>query len=214
MIDRFLGQKRRSNTIEALRNQSALFGDAGLAEAICDEAVILGLEPGEKLIEESAPTDDFYFILSGTLSIRVNDREIAFRTSGQHIGEMAVLDPGQRRSASAVAEADAVVARIDAATFNRIADSFPQLWRNIARELSKRLRQRNRYVPRMNPRPVLFLGCSTEALILSVKSNLNLITTRSSSSCGLTASSMLGASTGVPRAGTGTSRLCRSLTFS
>ena len=53
-----------------------------------------------------------------------------------------------------------------AARFAKITDRFPLLWRNIARELAERLRQRNRYISPMNPRPVLFVGCSTEALNL------------------------------------------------
>ncbi len=164
MMKRFAGQEGRSASFEALRNQSAFLGDTSLVEAVCDQAEILGFNPGETIIEESAPTNDMYFILSGIVSIRVNGREIAVRTSGQHVGEMAVLDPGQRRSASAVAEDDVVVARMDASTLNTIAESFPQLWRNIARELSERLRQRNRFVLSANPRPVLFVGCSTEAM--------------------------------------------------
>ena len=164
MNERFKGQEGRSALIEALRNQSALLGEVGLVEAVCDQAEILAYEPGESIIEESAPTNDVFFILSGIVSIKVNGREVAVRTSGQHVGEMAALDPGQRRSASAVAEDDVVVARVDALTLNSIAESFPQLWRNIARQLAERLRQRNRYVLSVNPRPVLFVGCSTESL--------------------------------------------------
>ena len=164
MIERFAGQEGRSTSIEALRNQSAILGDVGLAEAVYNQAEVLGFESGETIIGESDPTNDAYFILSGFVSIRVNGREIAIRTSGQHVGEMAVLDPGQRRSASVVAEDDVVVARVDALILNTIAESYPLLWRNIARELSERLRQRNRFVSSMNPRPVLFIGCSTEAL--------------------------------------------------
>ena len=167
MIERFKGLERTTYLIEALGNQSALYGVVGLVEAICDHADILGFEPDEMIIEEAAPSNDIYFILSGTVSIRVHDREIAVRTSGQHIGEMAVLDPGQRRSASAVADNEVVVARVDAVVFNRIAESYPQLWRAIAQELSVRLQQRNRYVSPMNPRPILFVGCSTEALSIA-----------------------------------------------
>ena len=162
MLERFASQDGRVNLIAALRNQAALRGNDGLAKAVCERVEIIGVEPDETIIEESASTNDVYFILSGTVSIRVNDREIAIRTQGQHIGEMAVLDPGQPRSASAVAEGEVVVARVDAVTFIEIAESFPQLWRNIASELAERLRQRNRYVSPVNPRPVLFVGCSTE----------------------------------------------------
>ena len=166
MLERFTSQDGRTTLIQALSNQSALLGKACLVEAIRDQAEIIGFVPDEMVIEEAAPSNDIYFILSGTVSIRVHDREIAVRTSGQHIGEMSVLDPGQPRSASAVAEGEVVVARVDAVAFNRIAESFPQLWRNIAQELSERLRQRNRFVSPMNPRPVLFVGCSTEALCI------------------------------------------------
>ena len=159
-----MGQEGRGTLVEALRNQSAINGEVSLAEAVCDQAEILGFKPDETIIEESAPTNDVYFILSGIVSIRVSGREVAVRTSGQHVGEMAALDPGKQRSASAVAEDEVVVARVDASALNTIGESFPQLWKNIARELSERIRQRNRYVLPMNPRPVLFLGSSTESL--------------------------------------------------
>ena len=166
MIERFVGKDGRHFLIEALRNQPIFLGESCVVEAVCDGANVLAFKPEETIIEESSPSNDIYFILSGIVSIRVHGREIAVRTSGQHVGEMTILDPGQRRSASAVAEDEVVVARVDAATFSKIADSLPLLWRNIARELAARLRQRNRYVRPMNPRPVLFVGCSTEALDL------------------------------------------------
>ena len=166
MIERFTGQDGRLFLTEALRNQPVLHGEADLVDAICDDTEILGFAPEESVIQESSSSNDMFFILSGVVSVRVNGREIAVRTAGQHVGEMAILDPGQRRSASVVAKDEVVVARVGAATFARIADCFPLLWRNIARELAERLRQRNRYVSTMNPRPVLFVGCSTEALSL------------------------------------------------
>ncbi len=63
-----------------------------------------------------------------------------------------------------MADGDVVAARISASDFAALADTNPKLWRNVARELSERLRQRNRFVPPANPRPVLFVGCSTESL--------------------------------------------------
>ena len=166
MIERFIGENRHHYTIEALRTQPILFGDDRLVQAVNDGAKILGFANGDVVIEESAATNDIYFILSGVVSIRVHGREIAVRVVGQHVGEMAGLNPGQRRSASAIAEGEVVVARLDGATFAKIGDSLPLLWRNVARELAGRLRERNRFVSTMNPRPVLFVGCSTEALSL------------------------------------------------
>ena len=166
MLERFTGKDGRLFLTEALRNQPVLLGDADLVDAICEEAEILEFAPEELVIEESSSSNDIFFILSGLVSVKVSGREVAVRTAGQHVGEMAVLDPGQRRSASVAAEDQVVAVRVDAATFTRMAHHYPTLWRDIARELAERLRQRNRYVSPMNPRPVLFVGCSTEALSL------------------------------------------------
>lgn len=164
MLERFTGQDGRTFVIDALRDQSVIGGDAGLAETVCHHAEVVGFSQGTTIINESAPDNDIYFILAGVVSIRVGGREIAVRTAGQHIGEMAVVDPGQPRSASAVADGEVVVARVSARTFINLAEANARLWRNIARTLAERLRQRNRFVSSMNPRSVLFVGCSTESL--------------------------------------------------
>ena len=164
MLERFTGQDGRTFVIDALRDQSVTSGDARLAETVCNHAEVVGFSQGSTIIKESAPDNDIYFILAGVVSIRVGGREIAVRTAGQHIGEMAVVDPGQPRSASAVADGEVVVARVSARTFINLAEANARLWRNIARTLAERLRQRNRFVSSMNPRPVLFVGCSTESL--------------------------------------------------
>ena len=164
MLGRFTGPEGRRFVIDALRDQPVVGESASLAETICDHAEILGFAAGAAIIEESAPDNDIYFILAGTVSIRVGGREIAVRTAGQHIGEMAVVDQGQPRSASVVAEDKVVAATVSASTFADLAEANLRLWRNIARGLAERLRQRNRFVPSVNPRPVLFVGCSTESL--------------------------------------------------
>ena len=164
MLERFRGRDGDRFVVDALRDQAVVGEDARLAETIREHAEILGFAPGAAIIEESAPDNDIYFILAGEVSIRVGGTEIAVRRAGQHIGEMAVVDPGQPRSASAVADGEVVAARVDASTFTDLAEANPRLWRNIARGLAERLRQRNRFVRSVNPRPVLFVGCSTESL--------------------------------------------------
>ena len=164
MLERFTGKNGRQLTIAALRNQPVIGEDANLAEAIYDCAEIVGFEPGSTIIEESAPDNHICLILAGSVSIRVHGREIAVRKAGQHVGEMALVDPGQRRSASVVAKEEVVIARVSEAAYTNLAESNPRLWRNIARELAERLRERNRFIPSVNSTPVLFLGCSVEAL--------------------------------------------------
>jgi CRP-like cAMP-binding protein len=82
-------------------------------------------------------------ILSGMFSVTVMGRTVASRTAGEHVGEMAVVDPEARRSASVAAVTDSVVARITEPEFSALADRFPRLWRRIALELASRLRDRS-----------------------------------------------------------------------
>ena len=89
--------------------------------------------------------------MTGIVSIRVSGREIAARTAGQHVGEMALLDTGRPRSAAAVADGEVVVARITAAAFTMLADANPRMWLNVARVLAERLRKRNRFVSPATP---------------------------------------------------------------
>ena len=135
-----------------------------MAEVLAASAEVTPFPTGSSIVEESAPDNDLHFILAGTVSIRVFGREIAVITAGQHFGEMALLDPGKPRSASVVADEDTVTARIPATAFASLADNTPRLWKNVARTLADRLSQRNRSISSMNPSPVLFVGCSAEAL--------------------------------------------------
>ena len=164
MLERFTGKGGGELAVEALRKQYIIGEGTDLAESILGVSKIVGFAPGLAIIEELGSDNDILFILAGTVSIQVFGREVAVRSAGQHIGEMALLDPGQPRSALAVAIDEVVIAQVSATAFISIAESNPRLWRNIARELAERLRQRNRFLFPMNPRPVVFLGCSSESL--------------------------------------------------
>ena len=138
-LERFEGPDGFHLLVEALLIQPIVGGDTTIAEAIGDCAELALFRPGSNIIEESGSENDLFFILAGVASIRVSGREIAVRTAGQHVGEMAVLDPGEPRSASAVADGEVVTARISASAFAGLADSNPRLWRNVARVLAERL---------------------------------------------------------------------------
>ena len=164
MLQRFCGQDRLTHLVEALEIQPIINGDTAIAEAISGCVEVASFEPGSSIIEESAPDNDLYFHSGGCgfhPRFWPGDRR---QDGGQHVGEMALLDPGRPRSAGAVADGEVVVARITAASFTALADANPRMWRNVARVLAERLGQRNRFVSPANPRPVMFVGCSTESL--------------------------------------------------
>ncbi len=167
MLERFVGENGKSQSIEALRHQQIIGEGERLAEAIYDGAEILEYSPGSVIIAESAPDNDIFFILTGEVSIEVKGRRVAVRTAGQHLGEMSLIEPAGSRSASAVAIDNVVVAEVTAHYFTELADANPRLWRNLARQMAERLRQRNRFVRPTNEQPILFIGCSVESLSIA-----------------------------------------------
>jgi CRP/FNR family transcriptional regulator, cyclic AMP receptor protein len=150
--------------IEAIEQQPFVRHDRGFAERLADVAELKRWSPGERIIVQDAPDRDLFLILAGGVSIEINGRELAARTAGQYVGEMALIDPHARRSATVVAKQETVTARISEPAFSEIAAKYSFAWRCIASELAGRLRQRTRYVRARNEIPVLFIGSSTESL--------------------------------------------------
>ena len=167
MLDRFHGSEGRPLLVEALRGQDIIGDDAALAELIAKSVAVENFEPGDVVMQESGTDNDLCFVLAGVVSIRVLGREVGVRTAGQHVGEMALVDPSQMRSATVVAEGGVVIARLSERVFSALAESHSRLWRNVARELAHRLRQRNRFVEPVNSRPALFVGCSAESILIA-----------------------------------------------
>ena len=174
MINRFRDAEGHKRLISVLRKQIIIQGDENLSAELAGQAEILSFESGDELITQNGVDNDIYFILAGRLSIVVNGREVAIRNSGQHVGEMVLVDPSAKRSASVVAIEQTVVAKIAEASVRRLADKYPRIWQLIAGELAERLRQRNRLVAATNPRPVVFIGSSKESLSIAevIQSNL------------------------------------------
>ena len=175
MINRFRGMEGHNRLISALRQQVILHNNEPLLKELTDKVELIQFESGDQLFAQDDVDNDIYFILAGRLSIVVNRREVAIRNSGEHVGEMALIDPSAKRSASVVAIEQTVVAIISEAAFCPLADKYPRVWQLTAVEICNRLRQRNRLVASKNLRPVLFIGSSTESLEVAraIRSNFN-----------------------------------------
>ncbi len=167
MLKRFVGEHGRVQAIEALKHQLIVGEDEQLAEAIHASSELIEYSRQSVIVKDSAADNDIFFILSGEVSIEVGGRQIAVRTAGQHLGEMSVVEPEEARSASAVAVETVVVAKMTAKDFSQLADCNSRLWRNVARQLASRLRQRNQFIRPTNTQPILFIGCSVESLSIA-----------------------------------------------
>jgi CRP/FNR family transcriptional regulator, cyclic AMP receptor protein len=139
LLKQFLGSDGRHRLIDALTAQP-LIHDQELAMVVAQHLKLEKVPAGANLIQQGASDTDLFLILEGAVSVAIDGRVVARKTAGEHVGEMAVVDPGTPRSASVIATCDSIVARIAEPDFSALADRFPRLWRRIALGLASRLR--------------------------------------------------------------------------
>lgn len=164
MIGRFSGPHGQRLLTDVIAQQPIVYGNYGLAAKLASLAELVSCDQGCYLIKENDTDNDLFMIITGQFSVLVNGREVAQRKAGEHVGEMALIDPKAHRSASVVASEASVVAKVTEACFIELATEHPDLWRRLAKELGDRLRQRNSLVYQRNDRIKMFVGSSTETL--------------------------------------------------
>jgi predicted nucleotide-binding protein len=169
MIERFIGEANKKNLLDVLKRQFIIGDDEKLASEILSKIELIEFKENDEIIVEDGTDTDLYLIFTGRVSIQINNREIAIRSIGEHVGEMALIDITTVRSASVVALESTVTGKISEIEFSKIAEENPKLWRLIALKLGNRLRQRNILIPERNPRPVVFIGSSSESLEIAQK---------------------------------------------
>ncbi|MFO1202281.1 MAG: Crp/Fnr family transcriptional regulator [Tabrizicola sp.] len=134
-------------TVEALLSQNLpLFhgltpADFAGIDVPCTER---RLRPWEILFHQNDPSRDVHFLLSGTLIAlywTADGREVIFTRFGlgDHFGELAALDDGDR-SLAVVARSEASVLTLPGATFRALFDRVPTLRWRITQGLVSRIR--------------------------------------------------------------------------
>ena len=174
LIDRFSGPEGVNALRDALLKQQCVSHDPEVVKQLLAVHQLVSYKPGEVLSQQGTGDTHILLILVGRVSIQVNGRELAIRSGGQHVGEMALIDTSATRSATLVALDETVAVRIEERPFTEIANGKPSVWRNLALELGNRLRERSKYVNAPNPRPVVFIGCAVEGLAIAEQIQLGL----------------------------------------
>ena len=111
-------------------------------------------EPGDIIIREGDPIKGLSIILEGETSIQKKNNmtgktiELKVRGVGESLGEMTLIDSGAG-SVTVLAKSDAKIAIIDLVYLSDVFEKNPRMRGdiaiNIARILSKRLRQATEY---------------------------------------------------------------------
>ena len=108
-------------------------------EAVAAIAKEVTADDGAVFVREGGMGHDLYVITNGRVLIRRALRVIAELSTGEVVGEMAVLD-NQPRSADAVAHGPVKMLRIAGQDLVRLLDERPAVSRGIIRVLTQRLR--------------------------------------------------------------------------
>jgi CRP/FNR family transcriptional regulator, cyclic AMP receptor protein len=144
MLDRFEGDQGRGLRIEAIAKQRITSGNHALAEELADMIELRAVPAGTTLIEQANEDNDLFLILEGELHVLVDGVVVARRGAGDHVGEVAAIQPEFKRTATVVAKSDAVVGKITESVLADIGDRYPIVYKVIAQQLAGRLLQQNK----------------------------------------------------------------------
>lgn len=164
MKERFEGESGKRLLVEVLCRQKLVAGNQDMANMLADMVELQDINPNGVIIDQEADDTDVFLILGGSFSVIVNGREVGIRGPGDHVGEMAAIEPIQRRAATIKAKEAAVVAKLTEPQLTQLGDTYPVLWRRIAQVLAARLRQRNALIGAYRDKIKVFIISSAEAL--------------------------------------------------
>ena len=164
---RFDGTNGRRRLIDALKSQRLVGHDEVLATALADAGELVEFDPGTQFINQGDGDNDAYFIIDGEAGVFVNTRHVAKRTARDSVGEMALIDPAVRRSASVTALSTLTALKISEPKFKALTENNAKVWQALAVIIGDRLRQRNQFHRAPNDLPVLFIGSSVEGLAIA-----------------------------------------------
>jgi CRP/FNR family transcriptional regulator, cyclic AMP receptor protein len=162
--ERFEGETGIRVLVDVLREQKLVGGSETLADEIARVGELRDVERDTVLIDQNGEDTDCFLILSGTFTILVNGKKVATRGPTDHVGEMAAIQPSQRRSATVVAAEPAVVLRLTEPQLSALGQKYPNVYRAIAKELARRLMQRNLLMTALREKIRVFIISSVEAL--------------------------------------------------
>ncbi len=145
-----------------------------MARKLAEHGELLEFAKGETIILEGEGDNDVFFILTGNADVTIKKSKVATRTAGDSVGEMAILNPTEPRSATVIATSNVIALKVAEPRFAQLADEHPHVWKSVASLTADRLRQRSQFISPPNENPILFIGCSTESLNIAREIELGL----------------------------------------
>jgi CRP/FNR family transcriptional regulator, cyclic AMP receptor protein len=106
-----------------------------------EQELLLVFEPGQVIFQENDLGKEMFLIQRGEVEIERQGHRLGLLRAGDFFGEMSLLE-GLPRAATARAHSECALLPIDAAVFDHMLRSLPELGIRMMRKLSGRLRGR------------------------------------------------------------------------
>ena len=154
-----------SQLVDALRDQKVLRDSHSHLDEVAQALSVRVLQAGETLCSQGDWTKEIWFVISGAgLQVSVDGLPVADRLPTEAVGEMAALEPTKPRSAAVKALGQTIVGTWPHSAFNLFSERHPEVFKQIARVLAERLRERSKFLRPRSARPRVFVGSSSERL--------------------------------------------------
>jgi len=131
--------------INKLQNNYSFFKEMGDKEVIyflklCEQKIF---NTGDEIFTEGDAVSNFYLVVSGEVSISLDQKEIARLKQGSVFGEMAMLDGSLHTASSTAAESSLLFSITPEILSSQMPNFATKVTMSIARQLSDKLREAN-----------------------------------------------------------------------
>ncbi|MBT8049411.1 MAG: cyclic nucleotide-binding domain-containing protein [Xanthomonadales bacterium] len=110
-----------------------------LLEVFKDSEDLQDFPAGSVIIAEGDEGNHMYVVMSGEVSISIQDKVVATAAAGEIVGEMALID-ADIRSATVTAATDCQLAVIDQGSFKSLLKHVPDFTLHVMNVLADRLK--------------------------------------------------------------------------
>jgi CRP-like cAMP-binding protein len=133
----------RGRKVDLLRG-IPLFSECSRAEldAVARVTDELALPEGRVLMKQGARGRELVVLVEGDVAIERNGEQIAMRSGGDFLGELALVT-GRARTATATATTDLRVLVLDGLSFDRLIRDVPTIGLKVMRAVAERLPPEN-----------------------------------------------------------------------
>lgn len=172
LADRFANQ---DDLIDALCGQKILGNDRKVATALAQAGEVVSFAPGEELIRQGASDTDCYFLLAGSVEMKVNGDKLPYgRGAGEVVGEFSAINPKLPRSSTLTAAEEVAALKCTSSALKFAVRNEAEVWRLLAVELTHKVEQRNQLIALTNERPRIFMIAAENRIAIAQELKLAL----------------------------------------